>query len=73
MNKHIKKINGRVLEALPNTQFRVELEDGKEMRCYVSGKMRANKIKILPGDKVTIEIPDNLEIKNTIGRITYRN
>lgn len=60
---------GDVLEALPNAMFRVELENGHEIICHVSGKIRMNYIRILPGDKVTVEMsPYDL----TKGRITYR-
>lgn len=58
-----------ILEALPNAQFRVELENGHEILAHVSGKMRMYYIKILPGDKVTVEMsPYDL----SKGRITYR-
>ena len=61
---------GEVVEALPSVQFRVKLEDGKEVLAYLSGKLRMFKIRILPGDKVTVELsPYDL----TKGRITYRN
>jgi len=61
---------GEVIEALPSVQFRVKLEDGKEVLAYLSGKLRMFKIRILPGDKVTVELsPYDL----TKGRITYRN
>ncbi len=60
---------GDVLEALPNAMFRVELENGHEIICHVSGKIRMNYIRILPGDNVTVEMsPYDL----TQGRITYR-
>lgn len=60
---------GIVRESLPNTLFRVELEDGTLVLCHLSGKMRIHFIKILPGDKVRIEMtPYDL----TKGRITYR-
>ena len=63
------KQEGTILEALPNAQFRVELENGHEILAHVSGKMRMYYIKILPGDKVTVEMsPYDL----TKGRITYR-
>lgn len=56
-------------EALPNTQFRVELENGHEVLAHISGKMRMNYIRILPGDKVKVELsPYDL----SRGRITYR-
>ncbi len=66
--KVIKK-EGRVIEALPNAFFKVVLDDGKEVRGFLSGKMKLNRIKILPGDKVTIEMtPYDLNK----GRIVYR-
>lgn len=61
--------DGIVRESLPNTLFRVELEDGQVVLCHLSGKMRIHFIKILPGDKVRIEMtPYDL----TKGRIVYR-
>lgn len=61
--------DGTIKEALSNATFRVELENGHEIIAHISGKMRMNYIKILPGDKVKIEIsPYDL----TKGRITYR-
>lgn len=68
-NNNIESIEGVVLEALPNTLFRVELEDGREILSYVSGKMRMHRIRILVGDKVKIEIPSEGESR---GRIVYR-
>ena len=63
------KEEGKVLEALPNAMFQVELENGHVVLAHVSGKIRMNFIRILPGDKVTIELtPYDL----TRGRITYR-
>jgi translation initiation factor IF-1 len=63
------QMTGQVLEALPNAMFRVELENGHEIVCHVSGKIRMNYIRILPGDKVAVELsPYDL----TKGRITYR-
>ena len=60
---------GRVTEALPNAMFRVELENGHIVLAHVSGKMRMNFIRILPGDKVKLELsPYDL----TRGRITFR-
>lgn len=61
---------GEVIEALPSVTFRVRLEDGKEVLVYLSGKLRMFKIRILPGDKVTVELsPYDL----SKGRIVYRN
>ena len=60
---------GTVLEPLPNAMFRVELANGHKLLCHISGKMRMHFIKILPGDKVTVELsPYDL----TRGRIVYR-
>ena len=63
------KLEGTVVEALPGTQFRVELENGHEVLAYLSGKMRKYYIRILLGDRVQVEMsPYDL----TRGRITYR-
>lgn len=63
-------VEGTVIEPLPNAMFRVELENGHRVLAHISGKMRMHFIKILPGDKVTIELsPYDL----TRGRITYRS
>ncbi len=51
-----QKIDGRVEEALPGTTFRVVLEDGRKVLAYLAGKMRLHHIKILPGDRVTVEM-----------------
>lgn len=64
------EIEGTVIEALPNAQFNVELPNGKVILAHISGKLRMNFIKILPGDKVTVEMsPYDL----TKGRITWRS
>jgi translation initiation factor IF-1 len=63
------EVEGRVVEPLPNAMFRVELENGHRVLAHISGKMRMHFIKILPGDKVTVELsPYDL----TRGRIVYR-
>ncbi len=63
------KVDGIITEILPNTTFRVKLENGHEILAHISGKMRMNYIRILQGDKVTVELsPYDL----TKGRITYR-
>lgn len=63
------ELDGLVNEALPNTQFRIVLDNEQEITGYVSGKIRKNRIKILPGDRVTVELsPYDL----TKGRITRR-
>ena len=62
-------MEGTVTEPLPNAMFRVELENGHKVLAHISGKMRMHYIRILPGDKVTVELsPYDL----TRGRITYR-
>jgi len=64
------QIEGKVLETLPNAMFKVELDNGHKILAHISGKMRMNYIRILPGDKVTVEIsPYDL----TKGRIIYRS
>ncbi len=68
-NKDFIEVDGVVLEALPATQFKVQLENGHEILAYLSGKMRMFKIRLLPGDKVKIEMtPYDLNH----GRINYR-
>ncbi len=63
------EVEGTVVEPLPNAMFRVELENGHRILAHISGKMRMHFIKILPGDRVTVELsPYDL----TRGRITYR-
>ncbi len=63
------EVEGKVIEPLPNAMFRVELENGHKILAHVSGKIRMNYIKILPGDRVTVELsPYDL----SRGRITYR-
>ena len=63
------QVQGKVTQALANTQFRVKLENGHEVLAYVSGKMRKNYIRILQGDRVAVDLsPYDL----TRGRITYR-
>ena len=62
-------VEGTVVEPLPNAMFRVELENGHKVLAHISGKMRMHFIRILPGDKVTVELsPYDL----TLGRIVYR-
>jgi translation initiation factor IF-1 len=63
------EVEGTIMEALPNTQFRVELDNGHNVLAHISGRMRMNYIRILPGDKVKVELsPYDLDR----GRITYR-
>ena len=69
MAKDVIRVEGVVREALPNAMFRVELENGHLVLAHVSGKMRMHFIRILPGDKVTLELsPYDL----SKGRIVYR-
>ena len=64
------EMEGKVVEALPNAMFQVELQNGRQILAHISGKMRMNFIRIYPGDKVTIELsPYDL----TRGRITWRS
>ncbi len=64
------QIEGEVIDALPNAMFRVRLENDHEIVAHISGKMRMHYIRILPGDRVTVDIsPYDL----TKGRITYRH
>ncbi len=68
--KEVIELTGTILETLPNAMFRVELENGHVILAHISGKMRMHYIKILPGDKVTIEMtPYDL----TKGRVVYRH
>lgn len=63
------RVDGTIIEALPNAMFRVELENGHKILAHISGKMRMHYIKILPGDRVSLEIsPYDL----SKGRIVYR-
>jgi len=69
-NKEVIELDGIVTEALPGTQFRVELENGHQIIAHVAGKMRKNYIRLVPGDSVTVELtPYDL----SKGRITYRH
>ena len=67
--KEVIKLTGKVVEALPNTQFRVELENGHNIIAHISGRMRKNYIRLVPGDRVDVELtPYDL----SKGRIVYR-
>ena len=69
MAKDVIEIEGKILESMPNAMFRVELENGHEILAHISGKIRKNFIRILPGDRVKVEMtPYDL----TKGRITFR-
>ena len=63
------ELEGRVVEALPNAMFQVKLENGHVILAHISGKLRKNFIRILPGDKVTVEVST---YDPTRGRITWR-
>jgi translation initiation factor IF-1 len=63
------QVTGTIIEPLPNAMFRVELENGHEVLAYISGKIRTNFIKILPGDRVAVELSP-YDVSR--GRITYR-
>ena len=67
--KEVIKLAGKVVEALPNTQFRVELENGHIIIAHMSGKMRKNFIRLVPGDKVEVELTPYDLMK---GRISFR-
>lgn len=69
MAEKITKKEGIVIEKFPNTTFKVRMDDGKEILAYISGKMRIHRIRILPGDKVTVEFSPYDEGR---GRIVYR-
>jgi translation initiation factor IF-1 len=68
-NKEIIELEGKVVEALPNAVFRVQIDSGQEILAHISGKLRINRIRVLPGDRVRVELtPYDL----TRGRITRR-
>ncbi len=68
-NKKVNRKTGTVLESLPSAHFRVKLDDGKEIIAHLAGKLRIYRIKVLPGDQVTVEMSPYDE---TRGRIVYR-
>ena len=69
MAKDVIEIEGTIIESMPNAMFRVELENGHEILAHISGKIRQNFIRILPGDRVKVEMtPYDL----SRGRITFR-
>jgi len=70
MPKNIISKTGQVIESLPSAHFRIKLDDGKEIIAHLAGKLRIYRIKILPGDRVTVEMSPYDENK---GRIIYRN
>lgn len=66
------RTSAHIIEALPNIQFLVELENGKQIRAYLSGKMNMYRIKVLPGDDVVIELSPTIPVLNQVGRIILR-
>lgn len=69
MGKDVERKEGEIIETLPNTNFKVKLEDGEEILAHLCGKMRMNFIKVLPGDKVIVEVSPYDKEK---GRIVFR-
>ncbi len=69
MKRNISRKQGTVLDSLPNTLFRVRLDDGKEILAHLAGKLRIYRIKVLPGDRVTVEMSSYDQER---GRIVYR-
>ncbi len=68
-SEEVIEVEGKIIEALPNAMFRVELNTGHKVLAHIAGKLRLHYIKVLPGDRVTVELsPYDL----TRGRITYR-
>ncbi len=67
--KNISRQSGTILEALPSANFKIKLDDGREVLCHLAGRLRMYRIKILPGDRVTVELSPYDESR---GRIVYR-
>ncbi len=67
--KSVYKTEGIVVESLPSTTFKVKLDDGREILAHLAGKLRLYRIKVLPGDRVVVEMPS---IEDNRGRIVYR-
>lgn len=63
------KVEGVVTEALPDTTFKIKLDDGREVLAYLGGRMRLHYVRVIPGDRVVVELSD---YDATRGRITYR-
>ncbi len=68
-NKNVIRVEGRVLEALPDASFKVALDDGREILAHLAGKLRIHRIRVLAGDKVVVEMTPYDERR---GRIVYR-
>ena len=76
MSKEVQTITGQAEEHLPNNQYVVRVEGGKTLRCYLTGRMIMNKIRVMVGDRVDVELPKNMDmakISDHIGRIVYRH
>lgn len=69
MKKDVVRKSGQVVETLPNANFKVRLDEGKEVLCHLAGKLRIYRIKVLPGDRVTVEMTSYDDKR---GRIVYR-
>jgi len=67
--KSVYKTEGIVVESLPSTTFKVKLDDGREILAHLAGKLRLYRIKVLPGDRVVVEMPSS---EDNRGRIVYR-
>lgn len=67
--KNVYKAEGIVIESLPSTNFKVKLDDGREILAHLAGKLRLYRIKVLPGDRVVVEMPSPEDKR---GRIVYR-
>jgi translation initiation factor IF-1 len=67
-NNQLTEVNGVVIEKLPNTQFRVKIEDGREILAHLGGKMRLYHIRVMPGDEVKLQLSQY----DNKGRITFR-
>jgi translation initiation factor IF-1 len=71
-NIKILKTSGLVIKSLPNLQFLVDIGEDKTIRCYLSGRMKLNKIKVILGDNVSLEYNPDIELNNQVGRIFLR-
>lgn len=69
-NKRVVRVSGQVIENLPSVHFKVKLDDGREIIAHLAGKLKIHRIKILPGDRVTIEMSSYDDKR---GRIVYRD
>lgn len=66
---HVFRKEGLIIEALPGATFRVRCDDGSEVLAHLSGRMRVNRIRLIPGDRVILELPAENAVR---GRIVYR-